>query len=179
MITTAKGITNGAVPMGAVFASRKIHDALMTGPAGQIELFHGYTYSAHPVACAAGIATLDIYKDEGLLTRGAAMTDYWQDGLHSLKGLPNVIDIRNVGLMGAIELSRRARTRRARAAMISWSIASTTASICARAATSLAVSPPLIVETQPHRRHGRRSSATRSSAWPDPCSDCGGSTIVR
>ena len=96
MMTTAKGITNGTVPCGAVFASRKIHDTLMTGPQAQIELFHGYTYSAHPVACAAGIATLDIYKDEGLLTRGASMADYWQEGLHSLKGLPNVIDIRNV-----------------------------------------------------------------------------------
>ena len=71
LMTTAKGITNGTMPMGAVFASRKIHDALMTGPESQIELFHGYTYSAHPVACAAGLATLDIYKDEGLLTRGA------------------------------------------------------------------------------------------------------------
>ena len=69
-----------------MFASRKIHDALMTGPEGQIELFHGYTYSAHPVACAAGLATLDIYKDEGLLTRGAALADYWQDALHALQG---------------------------------------------------------------------------------------------
>ena len=117
-MTTAKGITNGTVPCGAVFASRKVHDALMTGPESQIELFHGYTYSAHPVACAAGIATLDIYKDEGLLTRGASLAEYWRDALHSLKGLPNVIDIRNIGLMGAVELAprkdarRRARLRR-------------------------------------------------------------------
>src|SRR5207249_11184763 len=97
LMTTAKGITNGTVPCGAVFASRKIHDGLMTGPEGMIELFHGYTYSAHPVACAAGLATLDIYKDEGLLTRGATLVEYWRDALHSLKGLPNVIDIRNVG----------------------------------------------------------------------------------
>jgi beta-alanine--pyruvate transaminase len=107
MMTTAKGITNGTVPCGAVFASRKIHDGLMNGPEGTIELFHGYTYSAHPVACAAGLATLDIYKDEGLLTRGASLAEYWGDALHSLKGLPNVIDIRNVGLMGAVELSPR------------------------------------------------------------------------
>ena len=106
-MTTAKGITNGTVPCGAVFASRKVHDGLMTGPESQIELFHGYTYSAHPVACAAGLATLDIYKDEGLLTRGAQFADYWQDALHALKGLPNVIDIRNVGLMGAVELASR------------------------------------------------------------------------
>jgi beta-alanine--pyruvate transaminase len=107
LMTTAKGITNGTIPCGAVFASRKVHDGLMTGPESQIELFHGYTYSAHPVACAAGLATLDIYKDEGLLTRGAKFADYWRDGLHALKGLPNVIDIRNVGLMGAVELAPR------------------------------------------------------------------------
>ena len=87
LITTAKGITNGVVPMGAVFASRKVHDALMTGPASQIELFHGYTYSAHPVACAAGLATLEIYQKEGLLTRGAELTEYWQDAMHSLRVL--------------------------------------------------------------------------------------------
>jgi beta-alanine--pyruvate transaminase len=107
LMTTAKGITNGTIPCGAVFASRKVHDGLMTGPGSQIELFHGYTYSAHPVACAAGLATLDIYKDEGLLTRGAKFADYWRDGLHALKGLPNIIDIRNVGLMGAVELAPR------------------------------------------------------------------------
>ena len=108
MMTTAKGITNGTVPCGAVFASRHVHDALMTGPEGTIGLFHGYTYSAHPTACAAGLATLDIYKDEGLLTRGASIArDTWRDALHSLKGLPNVIDIRNVGLMGAVEVAPR------------------------------------------------------------------------
>ncbi|MBK5651416.1 MAG: aspartate aminotransferase family protein, partial [Rhizobium sp.] len=82
MMTTAKGITNGTVPCGAVFASRQIHDGLMVGPDNAMELFHGYTYSAHPVACAAGLATLDIYKDEGLLTRGASLAEYWRDGLH-------------------------------------------------------------------------------------------------
>jgi beta-alanine--pyruvate transaminase len=107
LMTTAKGITNGTVPCGAVFASRKIYDGLMNGPEGQIELFHGYTYSAHPVACAAGIATLDIYKAEGLLTRGASMAEYWRDALHQLRDLPNVIDIRNCGLMGAVELAPR------------------------------------------------------------------------
>ena len=107
LMTTAKGITNGTVPCGAVFASRKIYDGMMNGPENTIELFHGYTYSAHPVACAAGIATLDIYKDEGLLTRGASLAEYWRDALHSLKGLPNVVDIRNCGLMGAVELAPR------------------------------------------------------------------------
>ncbi|MBN7803902.1 aspartate aminotransferase family protein [Agrobacterium rosae] len=107
LVTTAKGITNGAIPMGAVFAKRAVYDALMQGPDNQIELFHGYTYSGHPVACAAGIATLEIYQEEGLLTRAADLEQAWQDALHSLKGLPHVLDIRNLGLVGAIELSPR------------------------------------------------------------------------
>ena len=107
LITTAKGITNGAIPMGAVFAKRSVYDALMTAPENQIELFHGYTYSGHPVACAAGIATLEIYEEEGLLTRAAGLAEEWQNALHSLNGLPNVVDIRNLGLVGAIELSPR------------------------------------------------------------------------
>src|SRR3954464_14171306 len=107
MMTTAKAHTNGTIPGGAFFESRKVHDGLMVGPENAMELFHGYTYSAHPLACAAGIATLDVYKDEGLLTRGASIADYWRDALHSLKGLPNVVDIRNCGLMGAVELSSR------------------------------------------------------------------------
>jgi beta-alanine--pyruvate transaminase len=104
MITMAKGLTNGAVPMGAVAASDQIYDAFMQGPEGAIELFHGYTYSAHPVACAAGIATQEIYRNEGLLTRANDMAAYWADGVHSLKGLPHVIDLRNLGLIGAVEL---------------------------------------------------------------------------
>jgi beta-alanine--pyruvate transaminase len=105
MITMAKGLTNGAVPMGAVAASRQIYEAFMQGPDNAIELFHGYTYSAHPVACAAGIATQEIYRREGLLTRANDMADYWADAVHSLKGLPHVIDLRNLGLIGAIELA--------------------------------------------------------------------------
>ena len=108
LMATAKGLTNGAIPMGAVFARRKVHDALMTGPENQIELFHGYTYSAHPAACAAGLATLEIYKSEGLLTRAATMAPHWQETMHGLRGLPNVIDIRTIGLMAGIELSPRA-----------------------------------------------------------------------
>jgi beta-alanine--pyruvate transaminase len=104
MITMAKGLTNGAVPMGAVAASDQIYNAFMQGPEGAIELFHGYTYSAHPVACAAGIATQEIYRKEGLLTRANDMAGYWADGVHSLKGLPHVIDLRNLGLIGAVEL---------------------------------------------------------------------------
>jgi beta-alanine--pyruvate transaminase len=107
LMTTAKGLTNGAVPMGAVFAQRKVHDAFMQGPENAIELFHGYTYSAHPVACAAALATLDVYAQEGLLTRAAALSPQWESAVHSLKGLPHVIDIRNYGLIGAVELEPR------------------------------------------------------------------------
>ena len=107
IMATAKGLTNGVVPMGAVLASRKVHDALMQGPEEQIELFHGYTYSGHPIACAAGLATLEIYQDEGLLTRASELTDQWQSMIHGLKGLPNVVDIRALGLLAGIELKSR------------------------------------------------------------------------
>jgi beta-alanine--pyruvate transaminase len=104
MITMAKGLTNGAVPMGAVAASRQVYDAFMKGPDGAIELFHGYTYSAHPVACAAGLATQQVYRRDGLLTHAKEIGEYWADAVHSLKGLPHVVDLRNLGLIGAIEL---------------------------------------------------------------------------
>jgi beta-alanine--pyruvate transaminase len=107
LITTAKGITNGTVPMGAVFMREKIYQAFMTGPEGAIELAHGYTYSSHPLACAAGLATLQVYEEEGLLTRAAELWPYWEEQAHALKGLPNVVDIRNIGLIAAIELAPR------------------------------------------------------------------------
>ncbi|MGE5146032.1 MAG: aspartate aminotransferase family protein [Candidatus Eiseniibacteriota bacterium] len=105
MMTVAKGITNATVPMSAVFVKKEIYDAFMTGPENAIELFHGYTYSSHPLACAAALATLDVYREEGLLTRAAELAPYWEEAAHSLKGLPNVIDIRNLGLVGAIEFA--------------------------------------------------------------------------
>ncbi|TRW96170.1 aspartate aminotransferase family protein [Paracoccus sp. M683] len=104
MITCAKGLTNGVIPMGAVLTTAQIHDAFMQGPEHVIELFHGYTYSGNPVACAAGIATLDTYAQEGLLTRAARLERHWQEALHGLRDLPHVIDIRNMGLIGAVEL---------------------------------------------------------------------------
>ncbi|WP_367718528.1 aspartate aminotransferase family protein [Nitratireductor sp. GISD-1A_MAKvit] len=104
IMTTAKGITNGVIPMGAVFVKKEIHDAFMNGPEHLIEFFHGYTYSGNPIACAAGLATLDTYQEEGLLTRASELADHWEDALHSLKGEPHVIDIRNIGLVGAVEL---------------------------------------------------------------------------
>jgi beta-alanine--pyruvate transaminase len=103
IITTAKAVTNGAIPMGAVFVKGKVHEAFMSGPEEIIDFFHGYTYSGHPAACAASIATLEVYKEEGLLTRVSELASYWQEAMHSLKGLPHVIDVRNIGLIGAVE----------------------------------------------------------------------------
>ena len=107
LITTAKGITNATVPMGAVFMKESIYQAFMSGPEGAIEMPHGYTYSSHPLACAAGLATLDVYAEEGLLTRAGELAPYWEEQAHALKGLPNVIDIRNIGLIAAFELAPR------------------------------------------------------------------------
>lgn len=104
IITTAKGLTNGVIPMGAVFVKDEIHDAFMTGPEHMIEFMHGYTYSGNPIASAAALATLDTYEEEGLLTRAGALASYFEEQLHSLKACPHVIDIRNMGLVGAIEL---------------------------------------------------------------------------
>ncbi|WP_127145341.1 aspartate aminotransferase family protein [Pelagibacterium montanilacus] len=145
IMITAKGLTNGVIPMGAVFTSGAIHDAFMTGPEHLIEFFHGYTYSGNPIAAAAGLATLETYRREGLLTRGAELGGYWEDALHSLKDVPNVIDIRNLGLVGAIELAPIAGqpTRRAFSAFVKafekGVLIRTTGDI-------IALSPPLIVE---------------------------------
>ncbi|MBL26251.1 MAG: aspartate aminotransferase family protein [Rhodospirillaceae bacterium] len=146
MITMAKGITNGTVPMGAVGVSDKIFDAFMNGPEQAIELFHGYTYSGHPLACAAGLATLDIYRDEGLFERAASLSGYWEDAVHSLKDTaPHIIDIRNMGLVAGIELEPIAGKPTARAydafvrCFESGLLIRTTADI-------VALSPPLIVE---------------------------------
>ncbi|MGB8274918.1 MAG: aspartate aminotransferase family protein [Alphaproteobacteria bacterium] len=109
IITLAKGLTNGAVPMGAVGVRRGIHDAFMAvdAPEIMIELFHGYTYSGHPVACAAALATLDIYRDEGLFERARALAPYLEERIHALKGHPFVTDIRNLGMVAAVELEPR------------------------------------------------------------------------
>ncbi|MDF2765380.1 MAG: aspartate aminotransferase family protein [Rhodospirillales bacterium] len=145
MITCAKGLTNGSIPMGAVICRKGIYDAFMDAPDNTIELFHGYTYSGHPVASAAGIATLEIYKEEGLFERARDLSGYWQDAVHSLKGLPNVIDLRNLGLVGAIELEPRPGKPTARAfeAFLNCYekgvLIRTTGDI-------IALSPPLIVE---------------------------------
>jgi beta-alanine--pyruvate transaminase len=114
LMTMAKALTNAAVPMGAVAARREIHDALMKGPESAIELFHGYTYSGHPVACAAALATLDIYSRDNLFARAARLAPLWEDAVHGLRGRANVIDIRNLGLMAAIDLAPRADAPSAR-----------------------------------------------------------------
>jgi beta-alanine--pyruvate transaminase len=104
IITVAKGLTNGAIPMGAVFVRKGIYDAFMQGPDNAIELFHGYTYSGHPVACAAGLAALDIYEQDELFTRAATLSSRWENAAHSMQGLPWVKDVRNLGLIAGIEL---------------------------------------------------------------------------
>lgn len=145
LITTAKGLTNGVIPMGAVLATAEIHDAFMTGPEGMIELFHGYTYSGNPIASAAGLATLETYREEGLFERAADMAPYWQEALHSLKGRRHVIDIRNEGLIGGIELEpiAGAPTKRAFQAFLDCYdkglLIRTTGDI-------IALSPPLIID---------------------------------
>jgi beta-alanine--pyruvate transaminase len=146
LMTTAKGLTNGVVPMGAVFVRRAIHDAFMQGPEAAIELFHGYTYSGHPVACAAGLASLDIYEREGLLTRATALAGIWEEAVHGLRDCPHVIDIRNIGLTAAIELEPRpggAGERGYEALVAAWADG-----LLIRASGDIiALSPPLIVET--------------------------------
>jgi len=104
MVTIAKGLTNGVIPMGGVVVQEGIYGAFMSGPEHLPELFHGYTYSGNPMASAAGIGTLDTYEEEGLLGRAKELGPIWEDALHSLEGLPNVIDVRNYGLIGAVEL---------------------------------------------------------------------------
>jgi beta-alanine--pyruvate transaminase len=144
IFTTAKALTNGTVPMGAVFVREEICAAFMQGPEG-IELFHGYTYSGHPVACAAGIAMLDTCEEEGLLTRAAALEPYWEDAAHALRGSRHVIDIRNYGLMAGIELEPRpgAPGRRAYEAFLKALEAGVLIRVTA---DTIALSPPLIIE---------------------------------
>ncbi len=145
MMTTAKGLTNGVIPMGAVLTTGAVHDAFMQGPEHLIELFHGYTYSGNPIACAAGLATLETYAEEGLFDRCAEIAPYWQDALHSLHDARHVIDIRNMGLIGAVELEpiAGAPTKRAFSAFLKayekGILIRTTGDI-------IAMSPPLIID---------------------------------
>jgi beta-alanine--pyruvate transaminase len=144
MITLAKGLTNGCVPMGAVLVSKAIYEAFMQGPDG-IELFHGYTYSAHPTACAAGLATLEIYQREGLLTRAKTLAKQWEDAAHALRGLPHVIDVRNYGLILGLELESAAGKPGQRAFDV-YIKCFERGLLIRQTADILALSPPLIVE---------------------------------
>jgi beta-alanine--pyruvate transaminase len=145
LVTFAKGVTSGTVPMGGVIVRKPIYDAFMRGPEHVIELFHGYTYSAHPLACAAGIATLDLYRDEDLFARAKALEPRWCDAVMSLKGLPNVLDIRCIGITAGIDLASRpdAVGKRAYDAMAK---AFTEQNLTIRSTgDTLALTPPLIV----------------------------------
>lgn len=147
LMTAAKGLTSGTVPMGAVLASKDIYDTFMTGPDGAIEFFHGYTYSGHPLAAAAACATLDVYLDEGMFERARAMESRFADGLHSLKGEPNVIDIRNFGLIGAVELEPVEGKPTFRAMNI-FRDCFDNGVIIRTTGDTIAFSPPLIIENE-------------------------------
>ena len=147
LMCVAKGITNGSVPMGAVLAKQFIQDAFMNGPEHLIEFFHGYTYSAHPLACAAALGTLDTYADDQLLTRGATMAKTFENALHSMRELPNVIDVRNIGLVGGVELASIPGEPGKRAFSVfldCWE----KGLLIRTTGDTIALSPPLIIEDQ-------------------------------
>jgi beta-alanine--pyruvate transaminase len=130
--------------MGAVFVRRDVHDAFMQGPPEVIDFFHGFTYSGHPVACAAALATLDVYRREGLLTRAKSLETVWADAIHSLRDVKNVVDIRNIGLMGAVELTPRDGAPGARGYAVLTG-AFERGLLLRTSGDTVALSPPLIV----------------------------------
>jgi beta-alanine--pyruvate transaminase len=144
IITMAKGLTNAAVPMGAVAVSRTIHDAVVENAAPGIELFHGYTYSGHPLASAAGLATLDVYADEGLFAHARQLADHWAAAAHALRDTRHVIDIRTIGLVAAIELAPRDGAPTARALEI-FHAAFDSGLLIRVTGDIIALSPPLII----------------------------------
>ena len=146
LMTVAKGLTNGCVPMGAVIARQTVHDTFMQGPEHLIEFFHGYTYSAHPLACAAGLATLDTYAEEGLLTRAGELQGYFAEALHALKDAPHVIDIRTIGLVGGIELRSRDGAPTQRAFDVFLDCFHQHGVLIRTTGDTIALSPPLIIE---------------------------------
>src|SRR6202023_137433 len=148
MITFAKGITSGAVPMGGVIAREGIYDAFMRGPEHVAELFHGYTYSAHPLACAAGLATLDIYRDEKLFERAGKLEPKFADAGLCLKALPNVADIRPVALTAGIDLAPRAEAPGKRGFDALNSAFHDNDLMLRIAGDTLALTPPLIVSEE-------------------------------
>jgi beta-alanine--pyruvate transaminase len=147
LFTTAKGITNATVPMGAVFVREGIYDAFLHAATDEnaIEFFHGYTYSGHPLACAAGLATLDLYRDEGLFERAAGLRQYFEDAMHSLADANHVIDVRNLGIMGGIDLEPIPGKPGARA-FSAFTKAYESGLLVRTTGDTIALSPPLIVE---------------------------------
>jgi beta-alanine--pyruvate transaminase len=145
LMTVAKGLTNAAVPMGAVIVKKEVYDAFMTGPDTAIEFYHGYTYSGHPLASAAAVATLDLFKQEGLIQRAAELAPYWEQGAHSLRGLPHVIDIRTVGLVAGIELEPIAGKPTVRA-FEAFVRAYNKGVLIRTTGDTIAMSPPLIIQ---------------------------------
>ena len=148
LVATAKGLANGVIPMGAVFAQDKIYDAFMTGPENLVEFFHGYTFSGNPMACAAAIGTLDTYEEDKLLTRAGKDTElanYWQAAVHALKGLPHVVDLRNLGLIAGIELQPRSGKPGARA-FDAFLQAYEAGLLIRTTGDTIALSPPLIIQ---------------------------------
>ena len=149
LMTVAKGITSGVVPMGAVLVDRRIYEACVNAAGAQeqaVEFFHGYTYSGHPLACAAGLAALAVYREEGLFERAADLAPVFADALHSLKGAPHVIDVRNIGLMGAVELAPRKDLPTLRALDV-FRHCFANGVLVRTTGDTIALTPPLIVET--------------------------------
>jgi beta-alanine--pyruvate transaminase len=145
IIVFAKGVNSGAVPMAGVIVRDGIYDAFMRGPEHVIELFHGYTYSAHPLACAAGLAALDLYRDEKLFERAKAVEGKWADAVMSLKELPGVLDIRTVGLAAAIDLASRPGSPGLRAYQAMERAFADEGVLIRIAGDTIALSPPLVV----------------------------------
>ncbi len=147
MVTAAKGITSGTVPMGAVFVKEGIYDAFMNAPENAIELFHGYTYSGHPVACAAALTTLNIYEEERLFEQADKFADYWENPVRSLKGVRQVIDVRNLGMVAGIELESIAG-KPGKRAFECFLQCYEKGLLIRTAGDIIALSPPLIIEKE-------------------------------
>ena len=146
VMTVAKGITNASVPMGAVFVRRDVYETVMNATEQGIEFFHGYTYSGHPLACAAALATLAVYRDEGLFERAASLASYFEDAVHSLRGAPNVVDVRNLGIVAGIELASRPGKPGTRAFEVFTRCFNDENVLIRTTGDIIALSPPLIVE---------------------------------
>jgi len=147
LMTTAKGLTNAAIPMGAVFARKEIFETFMAGPEAVIELFHGYTYSGHPMACAAALATLDLYEKEDLFARAAALEPHWRAAVHRLDDAENVIDVRDIGIAAGIELAPRDGKPGARGYDV-FTKCLELGALTRQAGDVVALSPPLIISEQ-------------------------------